>query len=98
MDEDRAPEAPQERLAKGKQPAEEVGPSQVRLPGLKRKLVLIEEEEPEGLETTPWKDKRPARRKTTPLNKRPKEVGDDGEETGEEGDRRHGPLLEEEPE
>jgi hypothetical protein len=61
-------------------------------------LVLIEEEEPEGPETTPQKDKGPARRKTTPLNKRPKEAGDDGEETGEKGDRRQGPPLEEEPE
>jgi hypothetical protein len=99
MEEDPPPVAPHGRPATGNQPDQEAGPSQVRLPGLKRKLVLTaEEEEPEGPETTPRKDKGPARNKTTPLNKCPKEVGDDGEEIGEEGDPEQGPPMREEPE
>ncbi len=97
VNEDPAPEDPRERLRKGKQPEEEAGTSRVPLPGMKRKLVLIEEEEPEGPENTPRKDKGPVRKKTTPLNKRPKEAGDDGEETGEEDNRRQETPLEEEP-
>ena len=81
---------------------EEGGPSQVRPQGhsdRKRKLILTSEgdEEPGVQETTPQKKKLKARRKTTPLNQRPKEAGDDEEETGEEGDREQGPPTGEEP-
>ena len=48
-------------------------------------------------ETTPQKKKMKARRKTTLLDQRPKEAGDDEEETGEEGDRGQGPPTNEEP-
>jgi hypothetical protein len=98
MEEDPTPETPRERRAKGKQPAEEAGPSRVQLPSLKRKLVLTDEEEPEDPETTPRKDKGPARKKTTPLNKRPREATEEGEDTGEEGAQEQGPPVEGGPE
>jgi hypothetical protein len=92
MEEDSTPAAPQELTEEENRMDREGGPSQPRSQGRKRKLVLAVEgeEEPEGLDTTPEKKKGPARRKVTPLNKRPKEAGEDEEETGDEGDQEQG--------
>ncbi len=91
VNEDPAPEDPRERLRKGKQPEEEAGTSQVQLPGMKRKLVLIEEEEPEGPETLLGRTKDPSGRRQPRSTSVPRRQGTTGRKQGKRttGGRNH---------